>query len=101
MATVGSHADQLSARVDADLMSTIGVPSNASIGPIFTRVSSILRTVTGCSRERISAFQNLSFPAFSQRQPAPVCKSPSCPTLFTLPATQLPEEHSENLAGAP
>jgi hypothetical protein len=26
-----------SARVDADLMSTTGVPSNTSIGPIFTR----------------------------------------------------------------
>jgi hypothetical protein len=40
---------QSPARVDADLMSTTGVPSNASIGPIFIRVPSISRTVTGCS----------------------------------------------------
>jgi hypothetical protein len=32
------HADHPSARVDADLMSNNGVPSNTSIGPIFTRV---------------------------------------------------------------
>src|SRR5205823_10487628 len=37
-----------SARVDADLISTTGVPSNASIGPAFTHVPSISRTVTGC-----------------------------------------------------
>ncbi len=42
------HADHPSIRVDADLMSTTGVPSNASIGPIFTRVPSISRTVTAC-----------------------------------------------------
>jgi hypothetical protein len=33
-----AHADHPSARVDADLISTTGVPSNTSIGPIFTRV---------------------------------------------------------------
>ena len=38
-----------SARVEADLISTTGVPSNTSIGPIFTRVPSISRTVTGWS----------------------------------------------------
>jgi hypothetical protein len=42
-------ADHASARVEADLMSTTGVPSKTSIGPIFTRVPSISRTVTGCS----------------------------------------------------
>ena len=42
-------SDHPSARVDADLISTTGVPSNASIGPIFTRVPSSSRTVTGCS----------------------------------------------------
>src|SRR5207248_357929 len=38
-----------SARVEADLISTTGAPSNTSIGPIFTRLPSISRTVTGCS----------------------------------------------------
>ncbi len=33
-----AQAHHCSARVDADLISTTGVPSNASIGPIFTRV---------------------------------------------------------------
>ena len=42
-------ADYPSARVDADLISTTGVPSNASIGPIFIRVPLISRTMTGCS----------------------------------------------------
>jgi hypothetical protein len=32
-----AEVDHPSARVDADLMSTTGVPSNTSIGPIFTR----------------------------------------------------------------
>jgi hypothetical protein len=45
--SVNGFADQASARVDADLMSTTGVPSNASIEPIFLRVPSISRTVTG------------------------------------------------------
>ena len=31
-------SDHPSARVDADLISTTGVPSNASIGPIFMRL---------------------------------------------------------------
>ena len=43
------HANHPSARVDADLISTTGVPSNASIGPIFRRVPSTSRTVTVCS----------------------------------------------------
>ena len=42
-----SNADHPSARVEADLISTTGVPSKASIGPIFNRVPSIARTVTG------------------------------------------------------
>ena len=37
-ANLGSPRDHLSARVDTDLMSTTGVLSNASIGPIFRRV---------------------------------------------------------------
>ena len=45
----GSREHHPSARVEADLMSTTGVSSNASIGPIFKRVPSISRTVTGCS----------------------------------------------------
>jgi hypothetical protein len=44
-----SLADHPSARVDADLISTTGVPSNTSIGPIFTPVPLISCTVTGCS----------------------------------------------------
>ena len=47
--TSALDADHSSARVEADLMSTTGVPSNTSIGPILTRVPSISRTVTGCS----------------------------------------------------
>ncbi len=46
-------------QVDADLISTTGVPSNASIGSIFTRVPSISRTVTGC---RPSAYTRLTLP---------------------------------------
>jgi hypothetical protein len=38
---LASHADHPSARIDADLMSTTGVPSNASIGPIFKRVARV------------------------------------------------------------
>jgi hypothetical protein len=40
-----ADVDHPSARVDADLMSTTGVPSNTSIGPILTRVPSISRTI--------------------------------------------------------
>jgi hypothetical protein len=42
-ATSALDADHPSARVEADLMSTTGVPSNTSIGPIFMRVPSISR----------------------------------------------------------
>src|SRR4029077_16119532 len=45
-ATLSHHP---STRVDAELISTTGVPSNASIGPIFMRLPSISRTITGCS----------------------------------------------------
>ncbi len=77
------HSDHPSARVDDDLMSTIGVPSNTAGHRHKSRISDLAPArSTVCSiSNSIHLFPVPKTKISGQEQPAAAVMSPSCPTL--------------------